>query len=297
ITGIPTQKGVFIFTLRITGPDGGAVDQNLSLTIRPGNLKIETSPTTIDITRGTPSRQKVTFSVTQPRIPMPETIVSGRGQFVVNGRALVANPSPLHIDLNSSRPNATEYITIPASVVQAAEKSSNDLIQYRRSFDSTNFNRGTGQMNVKLRTAAAGDLRIHKMRIYFEKNNRPIIVVQRQEQQLRGKVDISYSGSGTFRGYWKVDERIIERVQKNLYYGKTLTLTTPNAPNLPTFSEGAHRLQFIITEPESAQQLIEFAVAIYHVEAKQAEMVEPLSQIRPAPQATLTGLGGAAWER
>ncbi len=291
ITGTPTQKGVFTFTVRITGPDGGTLNENFSITIRPGNLRIATSPATISITRDAPGRQQITFSVIQPRFPLPETIVSTRGEFYINGRLAATNPTPLSIDLNNNRPLATESITIPANVIRAAQDSRTGAIQYRRSFSSANLNSGSGETNMELQTAAAGDLRIQKMRIYFEQNNRPIIVVQRQDRDLRGKVDIHYSGSGTFKGFWRVDDRIIQRVQKNLYYGKVLTLATPDTPYLPTYSEGAHRLQFIITEPETASQTIDFPTAIYHVEAKRAEIIDALTLITPAAQATITNHG------
>ncbi|BCL61240.1 hypothetical protein DGMP_19330 [Desulfomarina profundi] len=144
---------------------------------------------------------------------------------------------------------------------------------YRRNFTAQNFRSGSGATKVNLRSVAAGRLRITRMRVFFEENNRPLILVTRNSRNLRGVVEIHYNGSGIFKGYWKVDRRIIQRVQKNLYYGKVLTLKTPSAPRLPTYSEGAHKLQFIITEPESAFQKIDFPEAIYHVEAKKAETV------------------------
>ena len=120
------------------------------------------------------------------------------------------------------------------------------------------------------------------MRVFFEQNNRPIILVTRNFRDLTGVTEIHYNGSGTLKGLWQVDGRILERVQKNLYYGKVLTLKTPSAPPLPTYSEGAHRLQFIITEPVSAQRKIDFPEAIYHVEAKQAENILPITLNYPA---------------
>jgi len=149
---------------------------------------------------------------------------------------------------------------------------------YRRTFTSHQRGSVSAEMEIDIRTAAAGQIRINEMRIFFEQNNRSTIVVDRNSKDLTGVLEVHYKGSGSFKGYWKVDERIIQRVQQNVFYGKVLTLKTPRGVPLPTFSEGAHRLQFVVTEPETAQQRIEFPVAIYHVQAKN---LLPISLLSP----------------
>jgi hypothetical protein len=292
ITGVPTQKGTFSFTLQILTAQGISATQQLAISVDPGRLLIETAPELLDVTVGAGASQRVTFTVVHPTIPIPETIRSARGEFVVNGRVLGTNNTPLTVNLNTARPSTTENVSIPQSVLQAAQNVGTNRISYRRTFSAQNLRSGVGEARVNLRTAAAGELRITKMRVFFEQNNRPLILVERNERTLTGVVEIHYSGSGAFKGYWKVDERIIQRVQQNLFYGTVLTLKTPPAPPLPTYSEGAHRLQFIITEPETAQQRIEFPEAIYHVEAKTAEIVTPITVTTPEDRAVLSS-GGA----
>ena len=92
------------------------------------------------------------------------------------------------------------------------------------------------------------------------------------------------------KGYWQVGTRIIERVQKNVFYGKVMTLKTPKTPPLPTYSEGAHRLQFIITEPAASAEKIEFPEAFYHVEATRAAIVENIALKNPAQNAGISAL-------
>ncbi len=288
ITGVPTQKGTFTFTLQILTTQGISATQQLAITVDPGRLLIETAPELLNLTVGSGAPQRVTFTVIQPTVPLPETIRSTRGEFVLAGRVIGTHNAPLTVNLNTSRPSGSENVTVPQSVLQAAQNAGNNRIMYRRTFSAQNLRPGIGETRVNLRTAAAGELRITGMRVFFEQNNRPMILVERNERNLTGVAEIRYNGSGPFQGYWKVDERIIQRVQQNLFYGTVLTLKTPTAPPLPTYSEGAHRLQFIITEPAAATQRIDFPEAIYHVEAKKAAIVVPITVTAPEDRAVLS---------
>jgi subtilisin family serine protease len=235
--------------------------------------------------------------VVQPTVPLPETIRSTRGEFVLAGRVIGTYNAPLAVNLNTSRPSGSENVTVPQSVLQAAQNAGNNRIMYRRTFSAQNLRSGSGETRVNLRSAAAGELRITGMRVFFEQNNRPMILVERNERNLTGVAEIRYNGSGPFQGYWKVDERIIQRVQQNLFYGTVLTLKTPTAPPLPTYSEGAHRLQFIITEPAAAAQRIDFPEAIYHVEAKKAAIVVPITVTTPEDRAVVGSSGALfSWQ-
>ncbi len=291
IAGVPTQKGTFTFTLRILSAQGISATQQLAITVEPGRLLIETAPEQLNLTVGGRAPQRVTFTVVQPTVPLPETIRSSRGEFVLAGRVLGTNNTPLSVNLSTTRPSATESVTVPHSVLQTAQNAGSNKIMYRRTFSAQNLRSGIGETRVNLRTAAAGELRITRMRVFFEQNNRPLILVERNERNLTGVVEIHYNGSGTLQGYWQVGERIIQRVQQNLFYGTVLTLKTPRTPPLPTYSEGAHRLRFIITEPATAAQRIDFPQAIYHVEAKKAAIVAPITVTAPEDRAIVDSSG------
>jgi hypothetical protein len=287
ISGIPARKGKYISTVQVVTRGGTKSQQTLVIYVDHGQLIVRVNPPEIEVGRGTGTQQKVTFTVISPAVPLNETIRSTRGEFLAGGRVLGYNNSPLSISLNTSQSAASETVKIPGSILSFSKNSGSSTVMYRRIFTSSNFRSGAGTTRVNLRSVAGGQLRITKMRVFFEQNNRPLILVTRNSRNLKGVVEIHYSGSGTFKGYWKVDRRIIQRIQKNVYYGKVLTLKTPNAPRLPTYSEGAHRVQFIITEPESAFQKINFPEAIYHVEAKKAEIVVPLEIFSPTHNAQL----------
>lgn len=291
LSGIPTKKGRFPFTVRVSSARAGTINQDVMCLIDPGRLIIGTDPEQLNLTAGASTPQRIIFTVTQPTVAINETIRSSRGEFLVAGRVIGSLNTPLAINLNTVNPSGTETIKVPESVLLAAQQAGTSRIVYRRVFNSQNLQSGRSEIGVSLRTPAAGELRITKMRVYFEKNNRPLIVVQRNERDLSGAVEIHYNGSGTLKGYWQVDGRILQRVQQNIFYGKVLTLKTPVAPPLPTYSEGPHRLQFIITEPVRLHSPIDFPEAIYHVEAKQAEFIAPITITSPQEGAGIDATG------
>ncbi len=288
ITGIPTEKGKFETTLSVTNQSGVQLGQPLVIFIDPGKLILQVTPNEIELSRSGRTQKHVTFNVILPTIKIKETIRSTRGEFLAGGKVIGYNYSPMNINLNTDKPSAAETIRITESILRNAQRMGTSKITYRRFFRTINLEPGAGDTKINLRTSAGGQLRFTKLRIFFEQNNRPLIVVTRNSRNLVGGIEIHYNGSGTLKGYWKVDGRIIKRVQKNVFYGKVMTLKTPTAPRLPTYSEGAHRLQFIITDPKSAQQTVAFPEAIYHVEAKKAVVVVPLSLNSPGNNATLT---------
>lgn len=118
--------------------------------------------------------------------------------------------------------------------------------------------------DVTIRSADGGNFRVTKMRIYFD-NNRPRKVISRSSKDSKASVEINYTGTGLLKGYWEVDGRILQRVQKNVRFGKSLVLETPSVPPLPTYAEGTHRLRFVISVPE---QPIKLPTAYYDVVEK-----------------------------
>ncbi|PIE65405.1 MAG: hypothetical protein CSA26_03535 [Desulfobacterales bacterium] len=280
ITGIPSRRGTFRFTVDAM-VNGSSRTRELEIVINPGNLQIKVVPETLAITGQRGGGHKVTFNVVQPTIAVNETIRSNRGEFLLGGQVVGSYNRPLTINLNQQNPSATETITVPPRVFQAMQKAGSNRVHYVRSFRPYNFRPGKAEAKVTVRTPASGELRITKMRLYFEQNNRSLIVVERNERNLTGAVDIHYNGTGLLKGYWQVGDRKLQHIQKHLFYGKVITLKTPRVPPLPTYSEGAYRLQFIVTEPETARVKIDFPEALYHVEVKRAVVVTAIQLQTP----------------
>ncbi len=281
ISGVPTKAGNYPFTIEAR-KGSEAITHEFTLIVKPGVVAIKTQPETIYLSQR-PQMQRLLFEVVKPTEPFNDIVRSQRGEFVQNGRVIGFGGRPLSINLNQPRPQVAETVTVPPAVLQAVRASGNPQFSYRRNFTSRNFEEGRGESEVTFRTSAAGQLRITGLRVYFPQNNRPQIMVQRNERGLTGAIDIDYNGSGMLKGYWQVDNRRLQHIQKNLFYGKVLTLKTPEIPPLPTYSEGAHRLRFVITEPKfSSGDNFKFPEAFYYVEGGRAAVVTAIEAVSPA---------------
>jgi hypothetical protein len=172
------------------------------------------------------------------------------------------------------RGSVTETFVIPLSVLKKAVELGKTSIRYTRTFSTPGI--GTGFLNITQTSPSAVELNITNMHLYFE-NKRSEITVKRKEPGLKAYADINFVGKGLFKGYWQVDGRIISYVNKNLAYGRILTIATPDLPSLPTFMEGTHVVQFIIQRPN---QGIEFPKALYYVtpgETTETAIIIPIS--------------------
>lgn len=106
-----------------------------------------------------------------------------------------------------------------------------------------------------------------RITLYFN-NNRPETTVDRNTKNLQAFADIRYSGTGLLEGDWKVDGRVIGRISQHVTGNKRIvTIRTPEGSPLPTFAEGTHIVQFILTSPGIA---FSFPSIVYFVTPKEA---------------------------
>lgn len=106
-----------------------------------------------------------------------------------------------------------------------------------------------------------------RITLYFN-NNRPETTVNRNTKNLQAFADIRYSGTGLLEGDWKVDGRVISRISQHVTGNKRIvTIRTPEGSPLPTFAEGTHIVQFILTSPGIA---FSFPSIVYFVTPKEA---------------------------
>jgi hypothetical protein len=66
---------------------------------------------------------------------------------------------------------------------------------------------------------------------------------------LKAHAVLHYRGSGPIEGAWKVNGRVLSNFNRNLGGGRSITLTTPQTPPLPTSQIGTYKLEFVITAP------------------------------------------------
>ncbi len=124
----------------------------------------------------------------------------------------------------------------------------------------------------------AAEFRITRLQLYFE-NKRAEITIKKDLPSLKAYADIRFTGSGLLKGFWEVDGRILKNVNRHIITSdRSITVETPNAPPLPTFETGTHRVRFVITNPS---QDIPFPEAIYFVTAKKFKEIFPVNLIYP----------------
>lgn len=142
----------------------------------------------------------------------------------------------------------------------------------------------TKPFSINIASPATSELTITRLQLSFD-NGRPETTVNRNQPGLRANADLRFNGSGLLQGYWEVDGRVLSQVNQHMTYGKSIRLTTPAVPFLPTFVEGSHRVRLVITSPEND---IPFPEAIYYVTAEESTAgLAPIRVVEPRNHAAL----------
>ncbi|GEM_PF-2364630 len=109
--------------------------------------------------------------------------------------------------------------------------------------------------------SSGNKLIITHVRLLFE-NGKPVSFVETGDT-VQAYAVITYRGAGLFEGQWKVNGRLVSRLQKQLNGRRSFTVTTPEIPALPTEQLGSYRLEFMITSPPGGHT--EPLLLLYHV--------------------------------
>jgi hypothetical protein len=267
ISGIPTRIGTYPFKAKVTltrEPLVSPTELELVITVHKAAVSVRVNPQSFQMVRGAGLTRTLSYSFSSTA-SINTTLQSTNAEFRTNPK-VGDIAKPLTVQIQNGRGQATETISIPPAVSRKAEKLGFARVIYTRTFTSPIVEPLTARVTISFTRGAGSELWISRISIYFE-NKRPRLTIQRNGKVGTAYADIRYEGTGLLKAYWEVDGRVLSRVQKHLTHGRQHTFTTPAMPPIPTFSEGSHRLRFIITEPEQA---IAFPVAIYYVTAAEA---------------------------
>ncbi len=255
--GIPNKLGRYRFTILFSDAKGRKLTKQYNLTVESGDVSIRTVPSSYGVSRQGRVSKNITYVYEGTAVR--DTLRSSRGEFRIAGSMAGYVNRGLTLNVVNGKARAIETVTVPLSVIRKAEQMRINKITYSRSFKSQSIvGKATSTLILN---SSDGNFKITKMRLYFD-NNRPRKVIARSSKDTSASVQINYSGTGLLKGYWEVDGRILQRVQKHVRFGKSLVLETPSVPPLPTYDEGTHRLRFIITSPNLP---IKFPTAYYDV--------------------------------
>lgn len=279
LKGTPDRLGKYRFEVEAKDAKRLTGIKQYEFIVGSGEATIRVLPSKQQVSRQGVLSNVITYEYVGTAVQ--DRLYSSRGEFKVGGSIAGHVNKGLTLNVRNGKARSSESISIPASIIRRAEQINSTKIVYNRYFESKSIlGRATCTFTL---TAGGGTFRLTQMRLYFD-NNRPRIVVPRSSRDLSASVDINYTGTGLFKGFWEVDGRIIKRVQKNIHFGKSFTLTTPNVPPLPTYAEGSHKIRFVVTSPE---QQIPFPVAFYDVVEKGESSRGVISLLTPGNRETI----------
>lgn len=198
---------------------------------------------------------------------------------------------------------ATETLIVPARAVTAARNAGKNRLTYQRTFTSTNTRvvvRTTVDVSLWFAPSSAGQFSLSRIELAFNLPtevavSRPAsggrITLPRNTRGLGAVATLNYSGSGTLRGQWKVDNQILQFVTQRLNPGTgAVTIDSPVVPAFPTYASGLHKVEFDVLEP--APGFTEPAIYYFVTESEPLPAAGSLKLLRPMERDQLLYSGG-----
>lgn len=188
--------------------------------------------------------------------------ISNQGRFETpEGEILGTVNTTIAIPVVNARGSATESAVLPAGVIREAMERNLTRIFFRRTFTPSvaDLLPDTAEVQLQIVPSSAAQFSFTRMELVFNQPQtgeatRPTsggrITVPRNTRGLTATARLTYTGSGTFRGQWKVDGQILEMVTRPLTAGiSEITVTSGVTPGFPTYATGLHRVEFDIIDP------------------------------------------------
>jgi hypothetical protein len=283
IKGIPEAEGNYRFQIEESRTLRSRASPLTwyNLRISKSRLLVTTSPSQVTVSRNRPESFRLTYSF-RSSAGLNDTLSSTTGIFLANGTEIGRINQPLAITMYAGQAQFEETVTIPLAVLKTAERQGLSRLQYQRTFTARYLDATTtGTTAVTVGTGFT----FTKIKLYFtDKSSKKF--VKRNARDIGAQVELRYEGAGVLKGYWQADNRILSLVTMDLPFAKdrTIILTLPPTPPLPTFAQGSHRLRFVITEPPMD---IAFPQIIYIVSGEDLSQLHPIQLLTPADRESL----------
>lgn len=194
----------------------------------------------------------------------------------------------------------TETVLVPASVVVKAFKAGVTRIEYVRTFEDADGPplASTGVFFADISSSSAAGFGITRLALSFEDNSLEKVVDQ--DQTLRPKAQIAYTGSGVLQAVWEVADsastagvpvyRPLLSVRQFVGAGNETTLI---GPALPTRLTGLHLVRLRLISPELP---FETPVARYFVNRSAGPAPRPIALKGPPHLALLAANTQFEWQ-
>ncbi len=276
IKGVPEREGRYRFQIRSTDPQGTTTNIWYNLKITKALLRVMVDPkkAAIDRNRAGAFRLRYIFSASEE---INDILESVQGLFFAGSRRIGTINTRISTQMTKGKAQLNEQVTVPLAVIKTAQRMGLEELRYQRTFKAKYMDAATtSSMAVTVGTGFT----VTRIRIYFTDDRSSKKFVKRNQKDISAEVELRYEGAGLLKGYWQADDRILARVTKNLPFanGRTMTLSLPKVPPLPTHATGSHRLRFVITNPPMN---IPFPQIIYIVTGEDLATVHPIHLISP----------------
>ena len=222
-------------------------------------LTVTATPPSINVSSGTNNPVQLFYRAFQADA-MPFSATSIEGRFYTADEFLLGTVnSTVSIQVVGSQGSATESVIVPAAIIRAAMDRNQNRIYYSRSFGSMDWGSAGSSIQLQIVPASAGQFSIRQVQLEFNQPagniSRPAsggrITVYRNTRGLTASAVVSYNGTGTLRGLWRVDGQVLEHVTRQLTAGlQEVVITSRVTPAFPTYATGLHRVEFEIIAPE-----------------------------------------------
>lgn len=208
-----------------------------------------------------------------------------------DGTVLETIASSVVINAVNYRGIATETLIVPARAITAALNAGKSRINYRRTFTTNTRAASVATVEVALWIApsSAGQFSLTQMELEFNLPpsadlSRPSsggrITVPRNTRGLGAVATLNYTGNGTLRGQWKVDNQVLQFVTLRLNPGQNeASVASPVVPDFPTYAGGLHKVEFEVIEPQPG--FTEPAIYYFVTEQERLPEIGSLKLITP----------------
>jgi hypothetical protein len=269
------------------------------------------TPSTKPVPIAQPSTVSIFWSVTRSNVlNCGPTVSSSTGTVRAgnaNGPVLMIVPTTLSqtqpcLQAPTNLFTFNESITVPADVVQRAQKLGVANLLFIRTFSDVVGLTATNSVNLPITGSAAAGFSVAREALQFD-NGTPVSVLPRGEA-LHALAEIDYTGSGLFQAIWEIagptstaGEPIFRPLaQVNQYLPATGEKKVLKSPALPTEASGLYLVRLRVTDPALTFEPPVIRYFVTEPKAGRQGLPQALNAYSPGPLALLAGDTKFSWE-
>jgi hypothetical protein len=248
LSGTPAESGQFVLVFQVrdgcTLPGPQTATATLTLLVAAPEVSITVTPSGFAVSPQAAAQVPMAYAFLETH-GFSLALASEGYDILIREEVLRHVSQPQSVQLTQGRGTAGETLMIPASVIQEAQRRGEQALSVRRPFSFGGFEWSVRTQGALAGTAAA-PFGVRRVMIFFEGNLGQVIVPLHQEK-LTAFATVWYTGTGLLTGDWRVDDRVLSTFSTPVFFGESVTLTSPV---LPTFEPGSHLVRLTLTAPQ-----------------------------------------------